>query len=80
MPAWILLMTRNSLEVPRLEEDIRIAGYSPRRAPDLPRTRVLIGRGELPAGAVIDLVSTGEDGLAAIKELAAETKIIAIAE
>jgi len=79
MPAWVLLVTRNMLDLPRLEGDVRICGYSPRSAPDQVRIRVLLGHGEKPAAAVVDLVSTGEDGLAAVQELAAEIKVVAIA-
>lgn len=79
MPAWVLLVTSSTLEVPKLENEVRISGFSPRTAPDLARMRVLLAQGEDPAAAVVDLVSTGEEGLRAIEELAAMTRVVAIA-
>ncbi len=79
MPAWVLLVTKNILDVPRLEAEVRISGFSPRNAPDLARMHVLLGRGEAPAAAVVDLVSTGEEGLRAVKELCLATRVVAIA-
>jgi len=79
MPSWVLLVTRDSLALPRIEEAVRLAGFSPRRAPDLERTRVLLRQGEQPAAAVVDLVSTGEDGLGALRELDGRVPLIGIA-
>ncbi|MDQ7005944.1 MAG: hypothetical protein Q9Q40_01790 [Acidobacteriota bacterium] len=58
---------------------MRLAGFSPRRAPDLARTEVLLRQGEDPAAAVVDLISTGEEGIAVLQALAEHTTLIAIA-
>ncbi|UCF66686.1 MAG: hypothetical protein JSV80_12965 [Acidobacteriota bacterium] len=55
MPAWILLVTRDSLRAASLEQEIRLAGFSPRRAPDSPRAEVLLAQGEPPIAVVVDV-------------------------
>lgn len=69
MPAWILILTKDHLRLPELEEAARLAGFSPRRAPDLPRARVLFLKGDPPGALLIDLSSVGEEGLDVLKRL-----------
>jgi len=79
MPAWVLVLSQDSLSSSGLEQSVRMAGFSPRRAPDLARTEVLLRQGEDPAAAVVDLVSAGEDGMAVLESLSGRTALIAIA-
>ena len=69
MPDWVLLMTDDSLSAAGWEQEIRLAGYSPLRAPDAERAAVLLKRGGPPAAVVVDLSSSGEAGLAAARAL-----------
>ena len=68
MPGWVLLLSPDSLGAPELEQEIRLAGFSPRRAPDVARAKVLLGRGGPPAALVVDLAAMdgGLDAISAI--------------
>lgn len=69
MPNWALIVTRDPLRVPKLEEAARLAGLSPRRAPDLARARVLAGRGDPPAAVIVDPGSCGEEAFTILDEM-----------
>ena len=71
MPNWVLIVTRDPVRVPQLEEAARLAGLSPRRAPDLARARVLTGRGDAPAAVIVDPASCGEEAFTVLQEMAA---------
>ncbi|MDH3285965.1 MAG: hypothetical protein OEQ13_14625 [Acidobacteriota bacterium] len=79
MPSWVLLLTPDSLGAAELEQEIRLAGYSPRRAPDVPRAEVLLGQGDEPAAVVIDLAAAGEETLGMITRLTSASRIVALA-
>ncbi len=77
---WVLLLSTDVLRLEQLETGIRLAGFSPRRAPDLPLARVLMSQADdAPVAVVVDLVSVAENGLAASEELAGPRPVIAIA-
>lgn len=69
MPAWILILTRDHLRLPVLEEAARRAGLSPRRAPDLARAQVLLHQGDPPGALLLDLAGAGEEGLEVLRRL-----------
>lgn len=79
MPGWVLAVTEDVLSVPELEEWVRLAGYSLHRAPDVARMEVLLHKGEDPVAVIVDLVSTGQEGLAALGRMAGKAPLIAIA-
>ncbi len=79
MPSWVLLLTQDSLGAADLEQEIRLAGYSPRRAPDVERAEVLLGQGERPAAVVIDLAASGEGILSALTRMAESSRVVALA-
>lgn len=88
MPRWALLVSRDLVRMPDLEEGIRRAGLSPRRVPDLMRAWSLLrlspgGGGEVPADArpavvVVDLVSLEEEGLEVIRTLSRHAPVVAL--
>lgn len=79
MPGWVLAVTQDALNVPELEEWVRLAGFSLHRAPDVARMEVLLHKGERPVAMIVDLVSTGEEGLKALGQMAGKTPLFAIA-
>ena len=70
MRSWALVVTRNAVLVPEIEEACRLAGLSPRRAPDLPRARVLCPPEDPPAAVITDPASCGEEAFAVIDSFA----------
>ncbi len=81
VPQWVLLLCHDSVGAVELEQEIRLAGYSPRRAPDIGRAEVLLGRGEQPAAVVIDLGDATDAGLGAVDTLRArsgELRVVAL--
>lgn len=79
MPAWVVVLTRDSIRSVAIESAVRDAGFSPRRAPDLARLEVLLRQGDPPAAAVVDLDSTGRDGLDGVRRLARDLPVAALA-
>jgi hypothetical protein len=83
-----MLVSRDLVRLPDLEEGIRMAGYSPRRVPDLLRAWSLLGlppggAGELRGGdrpglVLVDLVSLEEEGLEVIRTLSRHAPAIAL--
>lgn len=71
MRPWALVVTRNPLLVPEVEEACRLAGLSPRRAPDLQRARVLCPAEDPPAAVIADPESCGEEAFAVVQEFGA---------
>ncbi len=69
MPSWVLLLSGDSVGAAGLEQEIRLAGFSPRRAPDMGRAEVLLGQSETPAAVVLDLEHGGDRGLSAVESL-----------
>ncbi|GEM_PF-4421857 len=78
MPGWVLILTQDLVELPAVEEGVRLGGYSPRHAPDLERGRVLLRRGEPPVAVIVDIPSTGDRGIGAARELAAGAPILGL--
>ncbi len=88
MLRWALLVSRDLVRLPDLEEGIRMAGYSPRRVPDLLRAWSLLGlppggAGEVPGGnrpglVLVDLVSLEEEGLEVIRTLSRHAPAVAL--
>ncbi len=88
MPRWALLVSRDLVRLPDLEEGIRRAGLSPRRVPDLRQAWSLLrlapgGTGEVPpdrqpAAVVVDLVSLEEEGLEVIRTLSRRAPVVAL--
>lgn len=70
MRSWALVVTRNAVLVPEIEEACRLAGLSPRRAPDLERARVLCSPEDPPAAVITDPASCGEEAFAVIDNFA----------
>jgi hypothetical protein len=58
------------LLVPDIEEACRLAGLSPRRAPDLARARILCAPEDPPAVVIADPASCGEEAFAVIDSFA----------
>jgi hypothetical protein len=81
MPGWVLLISPDSLNAHELEQQVRLAGFSPRRAPDAARSEVLLRQGERPEALVIAL-SSSPAGLQEARALAsrARTRLIAISK
>ncbi len=81
MPSWVLLLSGDSVGAAGLEQEIRLAGFSPRRAPDLGRAEVLLGQAEAPAAVILDLEHGGERGLGAVDSLRqrdADLRVVAL--
>lgn len=78
MPQWVLYVSGDSLSAPPIEEEIRMAGFSPRRAPDRARSASLLAHGEPPVAVVVDFSTVRESDLAAIREAAPEGPLIAV--
>lgn len=88
MLRWAMLVSRDLVRLPDLEEGIRMAGYSPRRVPDLQRAWSLLGLPPGGAGAVsdearpglvlVDLVSLEEEGLEVIRTLSRHAPVVAL--
>jgi DNA-binding response OmpR family regulator len=76
--SWALVVTRNPLVVPTVEEASRLAGLSPRRAPDLAGARVLCASEEPPGVVIVDPASCGEEAFAVAEDLAAGSLIIVL--
>lgn len=73
MRSWALVVTRNAVLVPEIEEACRLAGLSPRRAPDLDRARVLCAPEDPPAVVITDPASCGEEAFAVVDSFAHQT-------
>jgi hypothetical protein len=76
--SWALVVTRNPLLVPTIEEAARLSGLSPRRAPDLAGARVLCAPEDPPGAVIVDPASCGEEAFAVAEELAKNTLIVVI--
>ncbi|RMG49191.1 MAG: hypothetical protein D6718_00140 [Acidobacteria bacterium] len=79
MPAWVLLLARDSVRAAGIEQEIRLGGFSPRRAPDVDRARVLLETAEPPAAVVVD-VGGGTPGLGGLAHLAKGAPVIALTD
>jgi hypothetical protein len=85
---WAMLVSRDLVRLPDLEEGIRMAGFSPRRVPDLQRAWSLLGLPPGGSGAVpeearpalvlVDLVSLEEEGLEVIRTLSRHAPAVAL--
>jgi hypothetical protein len=85
---WAMLGSRDLGRLPDLEEGIRMAGFSPRRVPDLQRAWSLLGLPPGGSGAVpeesrpalvlVDLVSLEEEGLEVIRTLSRHAPAVAL--
>ncbi len=88
MLRWAMLVSRDLVRLPELEEGIRMAGFSPRRVPDLQRAWSLLGLPPGGSGAVaaqnrpglvvVDLVSLEEEGLEVIRTLSRHASAVAL--
>ena len=88
MLRWAMLVSRDLIRLPDLEEGIRMAGFSPRRVPDLQRAWSLLGlppggSGTIPEEArpglvLVDLVSLEEEGLEVIRTLSRHAPVVAL--
>ena len=88
MLRWAMLVSRDLVRLPDLEEGIRMAGYSPRRVPDLRRAWSLLGLPPGGSGAIsdearpglvlVDLVSLEEEGLEVIRTLSRHAPVVAL--
>jgi hypothetical protein len=85
---WAMLVSRDLVRLSDLEEGIRMAGYSPRRVPDLQRAWSLLGLPPGGSGSVtddarpgvvlVDLVSLEEEGLEVIRTLSRHAPAVAL--